>query len=147
MLPRPSPQPALPVYFSPNGGVTGAVVREVSAAKTQVLVQAYSFTSAPIAKALIDVHKRGVKVLAVLDKSNETGSYHFASVKAQVEQGFEWLRVQAPADHSTVQSSHPPVCQWHGAMKESTKNKVIWYCKANIAHDSYCKARHPVKGK
>jgi phosphatidylserine/phosphatidylglycerophosphate/cardiolipin synthase-like enzyme len=60
------------VHFSPNGGATEAVVREVHAAKTQVLVQAYSFTSVPIAKALVDAHKRGVKVLAVLDKSNET---------------------------------------------------------------------------
>src|SRR5262245_10265376 len=63
------------VYFSPNGGATEAVVREVNAAKTQVLVQAYSFTSAPIAKALVDAHKRGVKMLAVLDKSNETEKY------------------------------------------------------------------------
>jgi len=57
------------VYFSPMGGATDAVVREVNAAKTQVLVQAYSFTSAPIAKALVDVHKRGVKGLAGLATS------------------------------------------------------------------------------
>jgi hypothetical protein len=42
------------VYFSPAGGTTDAVVREVSAAQQQILVQAYSFTSAPIAKALVD---------------------------------------------------------------------------------------------
>ena len=35
------------------------------------MVQAYSFTSAPIAKALLDAHKRGVKISAVLDKSNQ----------------------------------------------------------------------------
>jgi phosphatidylserine/phosphatidylglycerophosphate/cardiolipin synthase-like enzyme len=52
------------VYFSPNGGATDAVVREVNAATTQILVQAYSFTSAPIAKALVDAHKRGVHVAA-----------------------------------------------------------------------------------
>jgi hypothetical protein len=42
-------------------------------------MQAYSFTSAPIAKALVDAHKRGVKVFAVLDKSNETGKYSAAT--------------------------------------------------------------------
>jgi len=42
-------------------------------------VQAYSFTSAPIAKALLDAHKRGVKILAVLDKSNETDKYSAAT--------------------------------------------------------------------
>jgi hypothetical protein len=67
------------VYFSPNGGATEAVIRELNAAQTQVLVQAYSFTSAPIAKALIDAHKGGVKVLAVLDKSNETDKYSAAT--------------------------------------------------------------------
>src|SRR5262245_17936506 len=40
------------VYFSPSGGATDAVVHEVNSAKQQLLVQAYSFTSAPIAKAL-----------------------------------------------------------------------------------------------
>jgi PLD-like domain len=67
------------VYFSPNGGATEAVVRELNAAQTQVLMQAYSFTSAPIAKALVEAHKRGVKVLAVLDKSNETDKYSAAT--------------------------------------------------------------------
>jgi phosphatidylserine/phosphatidylglycerophosphate/cardiolipin synthase-like enzyme len=67
------------VYFSPNGGATEAVVREVNAAQTQVVVQAYSFTSVPIAQTLVDAHKRGVKVLAVLDKSNETEKYSAAT--------------------------------------------------------------------
>lgn len=67
------------VYFSPSGGATDAVVREINAATTQVLVQAYSFTAAPIAKALVDAHKRGVKILAVLDKSNQTEKYSAAT--------------------------------------------------------------------
>jgi phosphatidylserine/phosphatidylglycerophosphate/cardiolipin synthase-like enzyme len=49
------------------------------AAQTQVLMQAYAFTSAPIAKALVEAHKRGVKVLAVLDKSNEIDQYSAAT--------------------------------------------------------------------
>jgi phosphatidylserine/phosphatidylglycerophosphate/cardiolipin synthase-like enzyme len=67
------------VYFSPSGGATDAVVREVSAAQQQILVQAYSFTSAPIAKALVEAHQRGVTVLAVLDKSNQTEKYSAAT--------------------------------------------------------------------
>src|SRR6266446_5199439 len=67
------------VYFSPSGGATDAVVREVNTASQQVLVQAYSFTSALIAKALVDAHKRGLTVLAVLDKSNETEKYSAAT--------------------------------------------------------------------
>ena len=67
------------VYFSPSGGATEAIVQAINAAQTQILVQAYSFTSAPIAKALTLAHKRGVKVLAVLDKSNQTQQYSAAT--------------------------------------------------------------------
>ena len=56
------------VYFSPRGGCTDAVVREIGKAKTEVLVQAYSFTSEPIAQALAAAKKRGVQVEAVIDK-------------------------------------------------------------------------------
>jgi hypothetical protein len=38
------------------------------------LVQAYSFTSAPIAKALVNAHKRALDVQAILDKSQRTES-------------------------------------------------------------------------
>jgi phosphatidylserine/phosphatidylglycerophosphate/cardiolipin synthase-like enzyme len=66
------------VYFSPKGGCTEAVVSNLNTAKSNVLVQAYSFTSAPIAKALVDAEKRGVKVQIILDKSQRTEKYNEA---------------------------------------------------------------------
>jgi phosphatidylserine/phosphatidylglycerophosphate/cardiolipin synthase-like enzyme len=63
------------VYFSPKGGAQDAIVDAIGQAKQSVYVQAYSFTSAPIAKALVDASKRGVKVEAVLDKSQRTATY------------------------------------------------------------------------
>jgi phosphatidylserine/phosphatidylglycerophosphate/cardiolipin synthase-like enzyme len=69
----------LEVYFSPHGGCTDAVIRELNQAKNTVLVQAYSFTSAPIAKALLNAHKRGVKVEVILDKSQRTQKYSSAT--------------------------------------------------------------------
>jgi phosphatidylserine/phosphatidylglycerophosphate/cardiolipin synthase-like enzyme len=66
------------VFFSPNGGCTEAVVENLKKATNTVLVQAYSFTSAPIAKALVDAEKRGVKVQVILDKSNRTEKYRSA---------------------------------------------------------------------
>jgi len=70
------------VFFSPNGGATGAVVRELDSARIEILVQAYSFTSKPIAKALIDAKKRGVKVVVVLDKSQRREKYTSADFLA-----------------------------------------------------------------
>jgi phosphatidylserine/phosphatidylglycerophosphate/cardiolipin synthase-like enzyme len=70
------------VYFSPNGGCTEAVVKEIDNAKSDILVQAYSFTSTPIAKSLLDAHKRGVKVEAILDKSQRKQNYSSATFLA-----------------------------------------------------------------
>ena len=65
-------------YFSPDGGCTEAVVAEINAAQQMILVQAYSFTSTPIAKALVDAHPRGVQITVILDKSNRTDHYSSA---------------------------------------------------------------------
>ena len=67
------------VHFSPHGGCTDAIIRELNKAKSTVLVQTYSFTSAPIAKALLNAHKRGVKVEVILDKSQKTQKYSSAT--------------------------------------------------------------------
>ena len=63
------------VYFSPHGGATEAIVGALGNATNVVLVQAYSFTSAPIARALVEAHRRGVKVQVILDKSQRTEKY------------------------------------------------------------------------
>jgi phosphatidylserine/phosphatidylglycerophosphate/cardiolipin synthase-like enzyme len=63
------------VCFSPGGDCTDAIVGQIEKARTEIFVQAYSFTSAPIAKALINAHKRGVHVEIILDKSNKSQKY------------------------------------------------------------------------
>ena len=74
----PNLQVTAAVYFSPQGGCTEAVVDALNHATNQVLVQAYSFTSKPIAEALVHAFKRGVKVQVILDKSNRTEKYSAA---------------------------------------------------------------------
>jgi len=67
------------VYFSPRGGCTDAILSQINQAKTEILLQAYSFTSQPIAQALIRAHQRGVRISAVLDKSNRSQKYSEAT--------------------------------------------------------------------
>jgi phosphatidylserine/phosphatidylglycerophosphate/cardiolipin synthase-like enzyme len=84
----PTPAPAKPVpslststpsavtsYFTPGDNCTDAIVHALSDATRTILVQAYSFTSAPIAKALLDGHKRSVQVQVILDKSQHTAKH------------------------------------------------------------------------
>jgi phosphatidylserine/phosphatidylglycerophosphate/cardiolipin synthase-like enzyme len=73
---------SIDVYFSPHGGCTEAVVNALGHAKQTAYVQAYSFTSAPIAQALVEAYKRGVRVKVVLDKSQRTEKYSSADFLA-----------------------------------------------------------------
>jgi phosphatidylserine/phosphatidylglycerophosphate/cardiolipin synthase-like enzyme len=85
--PAPSPSvtttpSAVTVCFTPGGSCTDAIVEALGRAKRTILVQAYSFTSAPIAKALLDAHKRGVQVQVILDKSQRSEKYSSADFLA-----------------------------------------------------------------
>jgi phosphatidylserine/phosphatidylglycerophosphate/cardiolipin synthase-like enzyme len=75
---RHSSQVQAQVFFSPNGGAENAVISELDNAKSEILIQAYIFTDAEIAKALLDAKKRGVSVAVILDKSNLTAEYSSA---------------------------------------------------------------------
>ena len=70
------------LYFSPNGGATQAIVEQIDNATLEILVQAYCFTSAPIAKALVGAHGRGVSVEVILDKSQRKDKYSGATFLA-----------------------------------------------------------------
>lgn len=69
------PIPAVEVYFSPRAGATEAVVKQIDGARREVLVQAYSFTSAPIARALLEARRRGIRVEVILDKGQKGDRY------------------------------------------------------------------------
>lgn len=59
---------AIQAAFSPWDDVEGMIVSALNAARRQVLVQAYSFTSRPIAAALIAARRRGVDVRITADR-------------------------------------------------------------------------------
>ncbi|WP_243366490.1 phospholipase D family protein [Fundidesulfovibrio soli] len=58
------------VFFSPKGGCTEAIEALLDQAAVSVYVQAFGFTAPRIREALIRAQKRGVQVLALVDKSN-----------------------------------------------------------------------------
>jgi len=89
------------VSFTPGSDCTGLVVTAIHSAKTSVLVQAYSFTSAPIAQALADAHRRGVDVRIILDKSQIGERY--TSAKFFVNSGIPvWIDDKVAIAHNKV---------------------------------------------
>lgn len=71
-LPVCSTSAQMELRFSPDGGCTSAIIQEIQKAKHKILLLSYSFTSDPIAMALIVAEQRGVEVEAVID-SGRTG--------------------------------------------------------------------------
>jgi len=71
------------VCFTPeyHGGptCTEQITSAIAGAHKSILVQAYGLTSAPIAKALVEAHRRGVDVRVILDKSNVREGYSAAT--------------------------------------------------------------------
>ena len=57
----------LEVAFSPRGGAQDLVIKVIDASSSSIHMLAYSYTSAPINKALLRARGRGVEVYLVVD--------------------------------------------------------------------------------
>jgi phosphatidylserine/phosphatidylglycerophosphate/cardiolipin synthase-like enzyme len=57
------------VIFSPDGGVREEILKRIHQSKVTIDVSMFVFTSTPMAEALIDAHKRGVRVRVLRDRN------------------------------------------------------------------------------
>ncbi|WP_353274794.1 phospholipase D family protein [Wolbachia endosymbiont (group B) of Hofmannophila pseudospretella] len=93
--------PSTTVCFTPRENCTNLIIDSIDHAKGSVLVQAYSFTSKPIAKSLIEAKERGVDIKVILDES-QTSSKH-----SVINELFEhkipiWIDFKPAIAHSKV---------------------------------------------
>ncbi len=63
------------IGFSPNGNSLTTVLKGIDSAQKSIHVAAYSFTSKPIATALLNASKRGVTVKVIADQKSNLGRY------------------------------------------------------------------------
>jgi phosphatidylserine/phosphatidylglycerophosphate/cardiolipin synthase-like enzyme len=97
--------PDVQVCFTPEYGSTPSctqdIVDAINSTRRTILVQAYSFTSAPIAKALVEAHRRGVEVKVILDKSANT--HHYSAATFLEHMGVPvWIDAQHAIAHNKV---------------------------------------------
>lgn len=62
--------PGVDSAFSPDGGAEELVLRSIASARKQIRLAAYSFTSAPVVRGLVDARGRGVDVAVLVDYKN-----------------------------------------------------------------------------
>ena len=53
------------------------------------------------------------------------------------------MLIQATGSSPAASPASPPVCAYHGAMKESTKVPGTWFCAKKMGDGSYCKEKWP----
>lgn len=89
------------VFYSPTGGCTDALCAEIKRAKKSIHVLSYSFTSEPIADALIEASQNGVEVEVVVDKSQP--SAHGSMGERIVKEGIlTWVDHKHAIAHNKI---------------------------------------------
>ena len=90
------------VLFTPGDDVEAAVTAAIRGAQKQVLVQAFSFTSRPIARALIDARARGVDVRVTADQG-ETERIEPGRIAELAASGIPvWIETRYQSAHNKV---------------------------------------------
>lgn len=89
------------VCFVPGQDCEAKIVGEIDAAKHEIHLQAYSFTSTPILHALRTAIGRGMKVEAILDRTN-TGKRYASAEYLRLAGADVWIDDQVAIAHNKV---------------------------------------------
>lgn len=94
--------PSYQICFTPKYDCTALITQTIQKAQKNILVQAYSFTSIPIAHALAQAKARGVEVKVILDESQvKKGNY--SSARFLLQRGIPiWIDYKPAIAHNKV---------------------------------------------
>jgi phosphatidylserine/phosphatidylglycerophosphate/cardiolipin synthase-like enzyme len=92
------------VCFTPGEDCTGEILTVLNHAQKSIRVQAFSFTSKPIAKALVRALQRGVDVKVILDKNTSNQDLYSHHIRDYLLQaGIPiWLDATVTIAHNKV---------------------------------------------
>ena len=119
------------VGFSPDRGALELVLRTIDGARTSLYMAAYTFTSRPVADALIKAKKRGVDVRIVVDRIDAKEPYS--------EEGFLLARgVTVRTDHQ-YSMTHNKFMVVDGSTVEDDSFNYTWPLRIGTRRmPSYC---------
>lgn len=91
------------VAFSPNEGAEPLILKVIDSAQSEIRMLSYSFTSAPVTRALLNAQKRGVDIKLVADHKNnvsqDSSGKARAALSALVNAGVDVRTIDAYAIH------------------------------------------------
>lgn len=128
------------VGFSPRAGALEVVLKAIASGRSQVLVAGYTFSSKPVAIALADAAKRGVKVYVVADKEENAAGYsavtYLANHDVPVRLNSRYPKMHNKfmvVDNDTVQLGSMNYSA-AGAARNAENVLVLWHVPAIAAH-------------
>ena len=90
------------VCFTPSENCAGEIVNEINSAQRTLFIQAYQFTSAPIASAVASAKRRGVDVRIILDKT-QASEKRYSAAKFFSDSGIPvWIDRHVAIAHNKV---------------------------------------------
>ena len=113
--------PKMKALFSPQGGISKELSRLIQAARVEIALAAYAFSSKYLGNALAAARKRGVTVCIILDKDTADHAYSID----------EWLVAQG-IDTRFIQVKNG--CMHHKFML--IDNKILITGSYNFTNDS-----------
>ena len=154
------------VAFTPGDPVDEILIGLIGQARQQVLVQAFSFTHKRIARALVDAHRRGVRV-EVLADDRQDRQLEGSVLADLVRNGVTvWLDPKQSSAHNKVMiidGGTPGAVLVTGsynftnqAEHENAENLLVikghpelskWYCDNFFKHQAHCKPAQIKEGE
>lgn len=87
--------------FYPYGGAEELAVKAIASAKQSIFLATDNVISGPVTQALADARKRGVNILAVLDKSQE--KIRYSGAKLLIRDG---IQVHIDRKHASMRNNY-----------------------------------------
>nr|WP_249179695.1 phospholipase D family protein [Burkholderia dolosa] len=138
LLPSPTHEaPATQVVesaFSPDGGAEALVLKAIGAARSSIRVAAYSFTSPPITRALLDAKRRGVNVAVVADDKGNRAKSSKQALNLLVNAGIPTRTIDTYAIHHdkylVIDAEHVETGSFNYSASAASRNSenviVVW---------------------
>lgn len=145
---QPAPVPSQPATAAPPIQAMGAPAGQAPLAPTPSV---NVYTESPASMNVKFIY-RGADLMITLRESNGTALLdkldavldrieRMGGVLKTARGGQAQGEASAPATGGMATGEAPPVCQYHGPMKPSTKKPGSFYCPAKMGDGSYCKEK------
>ena len=132
------------IGFSPDGSGESLVLKALNSARQSIRLAGYSFTAAPVVRALVDAKKRGVDVAVAVDYKNnlieDRSGKARAALNALVNAGIPTRVVSAfPMQHSkyaVIDGAHVQTGSYNYsvmAARFSSENVLVIWSRPDLA--------------